>query len=265
MLTFDALVEQAKIRNMPHRKFRGILREYLQILILKNIYKNKLGKKLFFTGGTCLRLINNLKRFSEDLDFDTKGLTKIDFEKLLEGVKIELKRLGLDLSVEFDYWNNVYSSRLIFPSVESSYDYISHHSKKTGIVIKVETNKSNFAIKSETEIITGYGEIFPVVCTERSILFSNKIDAFLKKPRGRHIYDLIFLLSQNYPFNDKYLKNLGLRTDPLKLIKDKIYSFSQSELEKSAENLRPFLFDESEAALITDAKTIIPKLVEKYK
>ncbi|MBI2252835.1 MAG: nucleotidyl transferase AbiEii/AbiGii toxin family protein, partial [Armatimonadetes bacterium] len=75
MLTYDALINQAKIRGVPFTKIRGILREYLQVLILKELYKTEEGKKLFFTGGTYLRLVHNLKRFSEDLDFNTEIIT----------------------------------------------------------------------------------------------------------------------------------------------------------------------------------------------
>ena len=62
MLTYESLMEQAKLRKMPYTKVRGILREYLQILILKELYKVEEGKKLYFTGGTYLRLVDDLKR-----------------------------------------------------------------------------------------------------------------------------------------------------------------------------------------------------------
>jgi predicted nucleotidyltransferase component of viral defense system len=92
MLTYEALIDQAKAREMPTTKIRGILREYLQFLILKELYKNKYGKKLFFTGGTYLRLVHDVKRFSEDLDFNINKITKKEFELLLETIKNELKK-----------------------------------------------------------------------------------------------------------------------------------------------------------------------------
>ena len=56
MLTYETLLEQAKLRNMPANKIRGVLREYLQILILKERYRGESGRKLCFTGGTYLRI-----------------------------------------------------------------------------------------------------------------------------------------------------------------------------------------------------------------
>ena len=47
MITYDSLIEQAKSREMPPTKIRGILREYLQILILKELYRTEAGKGIF--------------------------------------------------------------------------------------------------------------------------------------------------------------------------------------------------------------------------
>lgn len=265
MLSFDALIEQAKSREMPPTKIRGILREYLQILILKEIYKIDAGKKLYFTGGTYLRLVHSLKRFSEDLDFNSTALSKNEFESLQKKVIIELKRLGLDARLEFSHWGNIYVSKLVFPKVESFYNVKSKYSKKEGIIIKVETNNSKWPINSESQMISGFGEFYPCLCTERGILFADKIDALLKKNRGRHLYDIIFMLSNKYPINNDFLKHLGLTQKPMQTIIDKVKSIEESELTKQAQILRPFLFDESQADLLINSHQIIPQLIAKYK
>ena len=55
---------------MPASKMRGFT-GYLQVLLLKSLYKTEAGRKLYFTGGTYLRLAHDTERFSEDLDFNT--------------------------------------------------------------------------------------------------------------------------------------------------------------------------------------------------
>jgi len=265
MLTYESLIEQAKSREMPSTKIRGILREYLQILILKELYKLESGRRLYFTGGTYLRLAHNLKRFSEDLDFNTNIIRKGEFEGLLNSISHELKRTGVDSELEFAHWGNVYVSKMIFPGIEKAYNAISKHSKKKGIIIKVETYKTKWKIKTQTEMISGFGEFYPVICTDRGILFADKIDAVKKKERGRHIYDIMFMLSRKYAVNEAFLKRLGIRENPFEAISDEIKSFSKDALKKQAEILRPFLFDESEADLIVNAHSIIPSLIEKYK
>jgi len=265
MLTYSSLIEQAKSRQMPTTKIRGILREYIQILILKEIYKTESGKKFYFTGGTYLRLVYNLKRFSEDLDFNSNSMAKQEFENLLKKVKNELKRVNIDAHLRFNHWKNIYVSKLIFPNLEREYNAVSEYSKKEGIMIKVETNKLKSKIKSETQVISGFGEFFPCICTDKAVLFADKIDALAKKNRGRHIYDIMFMLSNKHPIDKKSLKRLGIQNEPLFVISDRIKSFSKSALRKQAETLRPFLFEESEANLVANAQDLVPQLVKKYK
>ncbi len=45
------------------------LRQFLQIVLLKILHESANGASLAFTGGTALRLLHGLQRFSEDLDF----------------------------------------------------------------------------------------------------------------------------------------------------------------------------------------------------
>ena len=265
MLTFESLIEQAKSRSMPHTKIRGILREYLQILILKELYKTESGKKLYFTGGTYLRFVHNLKRFSEDLDFNTDNMTKKEFENILKKTTSELKRIGLNSEVKFSHWGNVYVSKLIFSEIEKHYNAVSRYSKKAGIVIRVETNNLKRKIKHETQAIAGFGETYPCICTTRGILFADKIDALNKKERGRHIYDVIFMFSNKFPIDRNFLKMLGIKKEPLSVVSDRIKSFSKAQLTKQAEVLRPFLFDEHEADLVINAHDIVPSLLKQYK
>ena len=113
-------------------------------------------------------------------------------------------------------------------------------------------------------MISGFGEFYPILCTDKGIAFANKIDALIKKERARHIYDFMFMISNNYPIDKKLLGKYGIKGDPLKHVLKKINSYSKSELKKMAESFRPFLFDESEADKVVNAHEIIPLLIGKY-
>ena len=106
--------------------------------------------------------------------------------------------------------------------------------------------------------------MYPVVCTSLGALFADKVDALARKNRARHLYDIIFMLSQDHPIDRDVLDALGLKADPLSLIAEKVKSLSVVDLKKLAEELRPFLFDENEACLIINAHTIIPQLIGRY-
>jgi predicted nucleotidyltransferase component of viral defense system len=52
---------------------RNLAREYLQALILQSLQRAGAMTALAFHGGTALRFLYTLPRFSEDLDFALEG------------------------------------------------------------------------------------------------------------------------------------------------------------------------------------------------
>ena len=264
MLSSEALIQAAKERGMPSSKMRGILREYLQVLILKELYRLESGKKFCFTGGTYLRLVHQTKRFSEDLDFNAAGLMKAEFEKTLDRIWESLKKNGINAQLGFGHWQNLWVAELTFPDVEHVYGVVSRYSKKAGIVIKVEVNRPRWKIQPEALVIQGFGEMYPAMCTQRGALFADKIDALLKKNRARHLFDLMFMLGSKYPIDKEVLKALGIKEPALEAVIRRVEQFQDKELKVLAESLRPFLFEEHEADLIVNAKTVIRQLADQY-
>ncbi|OIO39478.1 MAG: hypothetical protein AUJ72_00705 [Candidatus Omnitrophica bacterium CG1_02_46_14] len=265
MLGFEALTAEAEQRGMPRGKMRGVLREYLEILILKELYKLPEGRKLFFTGGTYLRLIHQTKRFSEDLDFNTENMGEDVFEGLLARVQSSLKKEGFEIKLAFGHWGNLLVGEYIFPSIEKSYGVTSAYVRKEGIVIKVEANRPRWRISQESFMVTGFGHLFPVACTTQGALFADKIDALVKKNRARHLFDIIFMLSKKVPIDTEILKTFGIKDPPLEVILKRVNTFSTTELKKQAESLRPFLFEESEADLLLHAPQVVAQLIERYR
>ena len=49
---------------------KHMLKEYIQLMVLDFLVTTPYVSKLAFIGGTNLRLIKGIDRFSEDLDFD---------------------------------------------------------------------------------------------------------------------------------------------------------------------------------------------------
>ena len=73
-----------------------IVREYWEMLILKELAESPLGEKLVFIGGTALRLAYNSPRFSDDLDFYLKK--KISFDDFKKIIKDIAKKYNLEIS-----------------------------------------------------------------------------------------------------------------------------------------------------------------------
>ncbi|MGC9366096.1 MAG: nucleotidyl transferase AbiEii/AbiGii toxin family protein [bacterium] len=264
MLNYEILIQQAKLRGLPLNKVRAILREYLQTQTLK-ILNNYHHNELYFTGGTFLRLVFQNKRFSEDLDFYYHQMNKVGFENLMEKTAIELKRYGFNTEVNYTHWDNNFVGKLIFKEIENKYGVVSEYSKKSGIMIKVEASKYYERAECKSHIISGFGEIFPCLCADKSVLFSYKIDAISKKHRGRDIYDLIFCLVNKFIPDKDVLSILDKKNEPLEFILESISKIPSEQLSRQAKILQPFLFDESEIKLIENAHTVIPELIENYQ
>jgi len=116
MLALDQIKEQypPSLRQFEKR----ILREYLQYKILEIIFdsKSKISAKLSFLGGTALRIIYGNQRFSDDLDFDNFGLTKLEFQNLAKSIKVGLELQGIKTQTDVSF-KGAYRCNLRFPEI----------------------------------------------------------------------------------------------------------------------------------------------------
>lgn len=76
---------------------KHILKEYIQLMVLDHLATTPYISKLAFIGGTNLRLIKGIDRFSENLDFDCKDLTEQKFVEMTDGVITFLRHSGLNV------------------------------------------------------------------------------------------------------------------------------------------------------------------------
>ena len=263
MLTSEALIQEANERGMPGVKMRGVLREYLQVLLMTGLYAQRGASRLQFTGGTFLRLVENLKRFSEDLDFNSWNLSRDAFETTAKTAVKGMEKHGITGGIEFEHRGRLSTARISFPDVESAYGIRSGYSRKGGMMIKFETNRPAWKKEADVKIISGFGEMIPVPCTPIPVLMADKIDAIISKNKGRHIYDLITLLGRKTRVDLAVWKKIGGKGAPIESLVKRVSGLKKAELKKMAESLRPFLFDEREARLVADADTIIPELVRQ--
>jgi len=264
MLSLEALRESSEKRGMPVSKMRGVLREYLQIVLLKALYNLPEARRFCFTGGTYLRLVYGTKRFSEDLDFNGKKIEKKEFEAVAQKLAAEAEKNGIKAGISFSHRENLLIADLSFPQVEKEYGITSKYGN-SGIVIKLDMNRPKWKINPETEVVSGYGITTPVVCTQKGAFFADKIDALIKKDRARHLFDIIFMLSEKFPVDDAVMKMLGLKNNPFNLILERVNGLSEKQLKIYADQLKPFLFDERDVSLILNAKAILPGLIARYE
>ena len=83
------------------------LREYLQCLVLRSLHECEAFRAMAFVGGTALRFLHGLPRFSEDLDFSLISPGVCAGKDWMTRIKRDLSLAGFDLAVTWNERNPV--------------------------------------------------------------------------------------------------------------------------------------------------------------
>lgn len=189
---------------------KHILKEYLQLMILDYLSSTPYIRKMAFIGGTNLRLIKGIDRFSEGLDFDCKDLSEDEFIEMTNGVIQFLERSGLRVEAK-DKDNpklKAFRRNIHFPELLFDLGLSGH--KEERFLIKVESQDQGIVYKPVISNIKGCGFFFPFPIPSDGVLCSMKIAAMLARSKGRDFYDLMFLLAQSKPDYDFLSKRCGI-------------------------------------------------------
>lgn len=231
-----------KFYNENVRVFkRNILREYLQYKILETIFDSNEGREISFMGGTALRIIHSSGRFSEDLDFDNRGISKEEFPELAGKIKRSLELEGYKVELK-NSTDGVFRSYIKIKEILYKYGLSQHPAEK--LTIQLDMEPQDFEYNPDKKIINKFdifirGNIVPL-----DILLAQKITAIFTRPRamGRDFYDTIFLLGQTKP-NIKYLHDKLKINDYAELKKKLIRKIRNLDFKKLAEDINPFLIN----------------------
>lgn len=166
----------------------------IMINVLKDIYSDiEISSLLGFKGGTALYFFHNLPRFSVDLDFDLLDENKkeIVFNKVT-------KILGK--------YGNLREKR------EKHFTLFWLLSYQKGLSqLKIEISKRTS--KNRYEIKHFFGISAQIM--KKEDMFANKLTALLdrKSLANRDIYDIWFMLKENWDLNDELLEyRTGIKT-----------------------------------------------------
>ena len=187
-----------------------LLKEYLQLMILDYLSFTPYIQKLIFIGGTNLRLVKGIDRFSEDLDFDCKNLSKDEFIEMTNEVIQFLERSGLRVEAKDKdnpkltaFRRNIYFPELLFDLRLSGH-------KEERFLIKIESQDQGIIYTPVIANVKGCGFFFPLPVPPDGVLCSMKIAAMISRSKGRDFYDLMFLLAQAKPDYDFLSKRCGI-------------------------------------------------------
>jgi predicted nucleotidyltransferase component of viral defense system len=166
------------------------MREYLQAYILSFMYEGGVFRRAAFVGGTALRFLHDLPRFSEDLDFSQVGKDKVNFGAMIDKIMRELELAGYSVSDSVEEDNTVNSAFIRFEALMHEAGISPLKSQKFSVKIEIDTNPPQGAVLEELLV----NKYFPInfLAYDPASLFAGKVHAILsrKYTKGRDLFDL---------------------------------------------------------------------------
>jgi predicted nucleotidyltransferase component of viral defense system len=199
----------------------NILQEILQGYILVSLSRSGFFKRAVFHGGTCLRILYGMNRFSEDLDFILKKpdmkfrwkeyITAIEKDCETEGIKFECQdKSELDIPVKKAFLKTDSIGKIL----QLILPFKRRDMRKVRIKLEIDCNPpagSSF----ETRYID-FPNIAPITTMTPESGFASKSHALLCRDfiKGRDWYDYWWYVSKKTAINYKLLQNALFQIGP---------------------------------------------------
>jgi predicted nucleotidyltransferase component of viral defense system len=233
-----------------------MLKEYLQLQILDHLSTTSYINKISFIGGTNLRIVQGIDRFSEDLDFDCKDLSEEEFMAMTDSVVNYLRNNNIDVETR-DKPNprlTAFRRNLYFPQMLFNLGLTGHRDER--FLLKIETQNQGVAYQPIVVNINKMGFFFSIQVPSLDVLCAMKFSAILSRQKGRDFYDTIFLLSKTNPNMDFLHAKTEISTmEELKnAMKNRLLGIDLNEKKRDFVHL---LFNESNAERILKFGEII--------
>lgn len=175
---------------------RNIAREYLQARILAALQRAGAMIPLAFHGGTALRFLYAIPRWSEDLDFALeRHRESYDFRGYLAKVTAELGREGYQVECKVSDRKVVHSAFVRFPGLLHELGLSARREEILAVKLEVDTRPPEGA-RLETTLVRRH-VMMNLQHHDRASLFAGKLHAVLQRPyvKGRDVFDLVWYLS----------------------------------------------------------------------
>ena len=175
---------------------RNLVREYLQARILGSLQRAGAMIPLAFQGGTCLRFLYSIPRFSEDLDFALeRPEAPYDLRALLRRLRSELAAEGYAVELRVNDGRVVHSGLVRFAGLLQELGLSPHPEEVLSIRVEVDTRPPSGAGLATT-LIRRHVTLRPQH-HDRASLLPGTLRAVLQRacPKGRDFYDLLWYLS----------------------------------------------------------------------
>lgn len=255
------------------------IKEITQEVVLYGLGEAGFFEDAIFQGGTCLRIIHGLDRFSEDLDFALKKpMSDFDLNKYLVKVSEVMQVFGYKIEVtgKDKASESVKARFLKDDSIKKilNFEHRQDLRKKIQIKVEVDINPPS-ADKTEPNYID-FPIQFMLVTHDISSLFAGKIHALLCRGhiKGRDWYDYVWYISKkskiNFPMLESALNQRGPWKDQgLKIDKEWLHEKLNAKIEsirweEAQRDVERFLRPEKKKTLELWSKDFFSKMTKKF-
>lgn len=216
-----------------------MVREYLQARILQSLQRAGAMQTLAFHGGTSLRFLYDIPRYSEDLDFALELRPEAyDFRTYLQRIVRDLSAEAYTVDVKLNDKRVVDKAFIGFRGLLYELGLSGHETEVLAIKIEVDTNPPAQAGLTTTPL----HKYVPLNLHhhDAATLLSGKLHAILQRDylKGRDVYDLWWYLRQpdwaepNLAHLNENLRQSGWSADALTaanwkaIVRERIQPFS---------------------------------------
>lgn len=228
---------------------KHMIKEYVELLALEWISRSIYAEKLIFIGGTNLRLIQGIDRFSEDLDFDCKNLSETEFLTMTDGLIRYLQLQGLEAIAKDKEGSKLqaYRRNVYFPELLFNLQVTGHREER--FLMKIEAQDQGIIYPREMATIQRLGFYFPVAVPPLSVLLSMKLSALIARQKGRDFYDTIFLWQRTQP-DYAFLNERSGIANKIQLVEIMRKVVNETDLNMKKRDFEHLLFEPSKAEVI---------------
>ena len=248
------------------------LKEVFQEIALLGLYQGGFFEKAAFYGGTALRILHGLPRFSEDLDFTLlEKNSDFNLERYFDFIIDEFEALGIKIEIakkeKKDFASNIASAflkngtaihtlKIEANNLENILNGV-HSGKKLKIKFEVDVNPPlKFQTESKTLLLP---KTFNVITMTLPNLYAGKMHAVLcrkwaSRVKGRDWFDFEWYVKRNTPLNLTHLQERMYESGDLdkninldeRLFKEFMYKrIDELDVTAAIKEVSPFIKDKS--------------------
>ncbi len=175
---------------------RNVVREYLQARILGSLQRAGAMLAIAFHGGTALRFLHGIPRFSEDLDFALEQPQRgFNLADALRRVRSDLQAEGYQVELTAKDTGSVHSGFVKLRGLLYELGLSHRSSELLRVKVEVDTNPPQGAVL-ETTLIRRFVTLH-LHHHDRASMLAGKLHAVLQRSwvKGRDLFDLLWYLS----------------------------------------------------------------------